>query len=125
MYHCTEHGIDHRQFDCPMCVAERRHDEVIDALKAQAEALEESQNRRANPGDYSCPHCLYTTLLRHATRCPKCHGTIDGSHWDRVRRAEEEAAKRRKEEEERRRIEWERTRPERESIVVPGFQTRQ
>ena|ERR1035437_6047126 len=124
MYHCNEHGIDHRQFDCPRCVAERQHEEVIDALKAQAEAQAEAaealieageaqaearaeaQRKRFNPGDYVCRHCLYTTLNRNASRCPICHGTIDGGHWDRVIAAEGAASKCRKEAEELRLKEW-------------------
>src|ERR1035437_341529 len=136
MYHCTEHGIDHREFDCPRCVAQRRHDEVIDALNAQAEAqaeaaeayaeaaearaeaLGEAERNRFSPGEYGCPHCLYTTLRRHSSRCPVCQGTIDGGYWKTIIQAEEEASKRRKEEEERRLKEWERTRPEREREVA-------
>ena len=125
MYHCNEHGIDHRQFDCPRCVAQRQHDEVLDALNAQAEAqaeaaeaqadaLVEAEKKRLNPGEHTCPHCLYSTLRRYASRCPFCQGTIDSGHWVRVAEAEAEAAQRRKEEEELRRKEWERTRPERE-----------
>jgi len=32
MYHCREHDIDHRSYDCPKCVAEARHKETIEAL---------------------------------------------------------------------------------------------
>ena len=125
MYHCYDHGIDHTQFDCPKCVAQRRHEEVIDALKSQAEAqaealksqaeaMADAEAKRFNPGDYVCPHCLYTTLKYYASRCPICQGPIDGAHWERVVQAEKEAEIHRREEEERRLREWEKVRPERE-----------
>ncbi len=121
MYHCYEHGIDHRQLDCPKCVAQKRHEEVIDALKsqaeAQAEALAEAEYRRFNPGEYVCPHCLYKTLIRNASRCRDCHGTIDRGYWDGVVLAEEQAAKRRQQEEDRRLEEWERAKPDRERVA--------
>lgn len=114
MYHCNEHGIDYRQDDCPRCVAQREHQEILDALEAQTEAQTEAQSKHFNPGDYQCPHCLYTTLIRNASRCPICHGAIDVGHWGRITAAEEEAAKFRKiayeDAAKRRQKDWERTR---------------
>ena len=89
----------------------------MEALEAQTEAHAEAQHTRANPGDYDCPHCLYTTLKRGASRCPICHGSVDVEYWERVRTAEAARAaaqeKKRKEEEARRLEEWERTKPDR------------
>lgn len=104
MQHCNEHGIDYSQYDCPKCVAQRRHDELLDELRSQGEA---SQEKRFNPGDYVCPHCLYRTLLHRATRCPICHGSVDARHWVELIEAGARAEKRRL-------AELERTRPARE-----------
>ena len=84
------------------------------AVLAHVEALEGAEYKRANPGDYDCPRCLYTTLKYGASRCPKCHGTVNDVHWKCVREREAAKAERRRKEEARRREEWERTKPERE-----------
>jgi len=75
------------------------------------DALHNSDYRRANPGDYKCPHCKYITLKYEASRCPLCHGEIESYYWYTIRAAEKEkeaAAKAAAEE-------WKRTAPEREA----------
>lgn len=109
MYHCYTHDIDHRLYECPKCEAERRHEELLDVARESheeelrgaderhqesIEALRESDHKRANPGEYECPHCLYIALKRGASRCPTCHAGIDPVHWDEVREREKAEAER-------------------------------
>lgn len=102
MYHCYRHEIDHSSSDCPRCLAEQRHEELVDltregqdeAARLASEqheehlrAIEESDYRRANPGDYQCPHCGYITLRLDFDRCPFCRGSVqekDPEYWTRV-----------------------------------------
>lgn len=105
--YCGRHGIDHSSSDCPRCLAEERHEEllssnaetvrVLENLREESiQALEESDRRRANPGDFECPHCRYISLRRDASRCPLCHGSIDSGYWKVVlerERARKEAAR--------------------------------
>ena len=107
VYHCSRHDIDHRSYDCPRCEAERRHEELLEQARESheevlrlaseiheeaTEAARESDYRRANPGDYKCPHCKYISLKRDASRCPICHGEPGPAYWSRVA-AREEIAK--------------------------------
>jgi hypothetical protein len=111
VYHCSTHDIDHKSYDCPRCQAERRHEELLEqaresheeevryAQERHEEAIEaarESDHRRANPGDYECPHCKYISLKRNATRCPLCHGSPDANYWSEVAAREEAARERAK-----------------------------
>ena len=117
MNYCGKHGIHHESSECPRCEMEERHQELVDQAREGVEqaredtesivsAMRESEYRRANPGDYACPHCLYISLKMGASRCPLCHGDLPNDHWVRVRasekakaelrRAEEKAAEERK-----------------------------
>lgn len=92
MSYCGYHEIHYSGRDCPRCVSDARHDELVDLAREQhEEALEsvstlvqEAQYRRANPGDHWCPHCGYKTLNYRASKCPLCQGTVTGDHWDAV-----------------------------------------
>lgn len=94
VYHCSTHDIDHASYDCPRCEAERRHEELLEQARESHEeelqfaresheaelrsaqerheeaiaAAEASDYRRANPGDYECPHCKYISLKRGGRR---------------------------------------------------------
>ena len=70
-------------------LAADRHEEAMDALR-------ESDERRANPGDYECPHCRYISLKRYATRCPLCRESPDSEYWNRVEKREERERERAK-----------------------------
>jgi hypothetical protein len=103
MNYCRYHEIHYSGRDCPRCLSDARHEELVDLAREQhEEALEtissfiqESQDRRANPGDYRCPHCGYKTLLYRADRCPNCQGTVKGDYWEAVAAAEREEKERR------------------------------
>ena len=77
MYYCSKHSISHRSVDCPRCVNEQRHEELLEISEEADEraqerheeairAMEDSDYKRTNPGDYECPHCKYITLRRTA-----------------------------------------------------------
>lgn len=117
MSYCRIHGRFADYYDgCPECregeeraerdrekqreAAERDREERR-AAEAQLEAAtEEAEYKRANPGDYKCPECLFITLRRGASRCPTCHATVPSSYWspifDRERRDAEEQERRAK-----------------------------
>ena len=98
MHYCGKHSLDHESLFCPRCAAEERHEELIDQARdgreATVRAMHESDYRRANPGDYECPHCKYISLKWGASRCPLCHGELRSEHWSNVRAAEKAAAER-------------------------------
>ncbi|HEX3186950.1 MAG TPA: hypothetical protein VHQ94_19285 [Pyrinomonadaceae bacterium] len=100
MAYCGNHGIDYAGSLCPRCDAEQRHRELLNAtasgLADTVVAMRASDYRRANPGEYECPHCKYIALKSDATRCPLCRGEIDGGYWKEVRIRERAEAERRK-----------------------------
>ncbi len=129
-WHCRIHDIRHpEQSQCPVCRADeaaehrreiieqseaardeasRRHDELLHWRK-------EDREKRRNPGDYSCPKCLYVTLKRGASRCPMCQAEITRAYWNPIytaeqARADEEARREKLAAEERSRGEPERQR---------------
>ena len=81
MYYCNRHGIDYSSNECPMCISEAQHEEALEALAAFAR---DSADAVANPGDYVCPGCGYTTLKYRYPRCPRCQGTVEISYWENV-----------------------------------------
>lgn len=89
MGYCSWHSLSHGGNTCPRCDADRRH-------KGELEAIQESNYRRANPGEYECPHCKYTSLRRDASRCPLCRGAIVSTYWERLRAVELADAPRRR-----------------------------
>ena len=111
--YCKRHGTKHRllksgglsnSHGCPRCAAERHREQA-------AAARQESEYRRANPGDYECPQCLYNTLKRGASRCPSCHSDVPDGHWERVQVAQKAAAERWRAREEAESADWEREKP--------------
>lgn len=96
--YCGRHSIHYSGGSCPRCDAEDRHKELLDATEESAaetaEAIRESDYRRANPGDYECPHCRYTSLRNGASRCPLCRGEIGNQYWSEVRATERVTAAR-------------------------------
>src|SRR3954451_14837991 len=84
-----------------------------DSDKEVRQSLSELAHKRANPGDYECPHCLYISLKNRASRCPKCHGHIDREYWDGVREKERVSAERNAERERELAAEWDRGAPSR------------
>lgn len=88
MGYCTEHFIDYDSLDCPRCLAEDRHEEVVDLAQQAVHQAKHSEHKRANPGDYKCPECLYVTLKRGAMRCPICRARITQQYWAWVEAAE-------------------------------------
>src|SRR3989442_1350390 len=95
MSYCHVHGREYEYRDgCPEC-----RDDREEAFESQEQARIETAERFAdlersirNPGDYECPHCLYVSLKRDASRCPTCHANIDREHWVGIRKAELAAA---------------------------------
>lgn len=84
---------------CPECreVEERAEKDRKERRAAEERleaALEEAEYDRANPGDYECPECLFITLRRGASRCPKCQANVPSGYWspifERERRDAEE-----------------------------------
>ena len=67
---------------------------MVEELQQLRESTVQAQEDLAyainNPGQYHCPHCKLRSLLREATRCPRCHGTIDEDYWPPVLRREQE-----------------------------------
>ena len=94
MSYCHIHGRYDDYFDrgCPACqIAEQ------DLRQAEWElrnAVSEAAYAKANPGDHECPHCLYRSLKKGASRCPLCHGEVRSAYWDVVRALENAAAER-------------------------------
>lgn len=64
---------------------ERRHEEIVEERRR-------ASHKEANPGDYECPECRYVTLLRSATRCPKCRAVVDPSYWSPIFEREKKQA---------------------------------
>lgn len=85
--YCHIHGSFRADYpdSCPSCDL----DEFAREERAEAREANETYKRN-NPGDYTCPNCLYTTLKSGAPRCPKCQGTVEADYWFRVR-ADEKA----------------------------------
>jgi len=114
MYHCSKHSIHHESYDCPRCAEEERHEQLLEVAFLQAKAAsgasKASDYKRANPGDYLCPHCRYIALKRWGKRCPLCHGEVESSYWSRLIAAEAAAEAARVEE-------LERTAPAREAAA--------
>lgn len=105
--YCRTHGryYDPGDDGCRRCqVAEESAQELLrsseeaaaESSAAAAAAMRESDFRRANPGEYECPHCLYRTLRSGATRCPMCHGQVDAEYWREVRTREQAEVARQK-----------------------------
>lgn len=121
MKHCGWHDINYSGRECPRCVADERHLDVLDQAQERAEvtarAIEESDYRRANPGDYKCPSCFYVTLKRGALRCPMCRGDVPGDHWAKVFAAEEAKAELKRAREAAEAAEWARNAPAREAAA--------
>lgn len=115
--YCGRHSIHYAGDSCPRCNAEERHKELLNATEATAaetvEAMRQSDDRRANPGDYACPHCKYISLKSEASRCPLCRGDVGSDYWNRVRAAEKAAEERRQAEVAARVAEEKRTAPAR------------
>jgi len=113
---CGRHGIDYQE-SCPRCAIEERHQELMDLETAATvetiRAIRDSDYKRANPGDYECPHCRFISLKSGASRCPLCHGEVQGDYWGRVRAAEKIRADRERAIQQERAAEWERNTPAR------------
>ena len=96
--YCGRHSIHYPGRTCPRCDAEERHREILNATEESiaetAHAMRESDYRQANPGDYQCPHCMYLSLRRGASRCPLCHGDVGSEYWNSVRASEAAAEER-------------------------------
>ncbi|HXU36508.1 MAG TPA: hypothetical protein VN937_09105 [Blastocatellia bacterium] len=85
MSYCHIHGSfdDYFKSGCPTCrAAEERAATNQEDLRY---AISEAARSTANPGDYECPHCLYLSLKKDASRCPLCHGEVRSGYWDVVR----------------------------------------
>jgi hypothetical protein len=99
MGYCGNHSINYSGSTCPRCDADERHRALLNAtaegLADTVDAMHASDYRRANPGDYQCPHCKYVALKSDATRCPLCRGEIDRAYWKGVRILERAEADRR------------------------------
>lgn len=98
--YCGRHSIHYAGSSCPRCDADERHRELLNSTEASAaetlDAMRDSDYRRANPGDYACPHCKYVSLKREASRCPLCHGEVGSQYWSEVRAAENAENERRR-----------------------------
>lgn len=120
--YCRTHGkyYDPGDDGCPRC--QDAEEATSDQARESAEALADSDYRRANPGDHQCPNCLYITLKRGASRCPQCRGEISRDYWELVRTSEQAADKRRRIQEAAARAEWERAAPERDAKALQARQ---
>lgn len=87
--YCRTHGAFYDPYGsgCPDC---------RDVENSTFEATRETNYRRANPGDYQCPHCRYTSLKRMASRCPLCRGKVNDDYWDDVQEKERDRAEERR-----------------------------
>lgn len=75
--YCRTHGT---YWDYPgMEEGCRRCRDVEDSA---VEARRHSEYRAANPGDFECPHCRYTSLKAGASRCPLCRGDVTRDYWE-------------------------------------------
>jgi hypothetical protein len=132
MDYCGRHDIKYRGDRCPRCVADERHRDLLDQAREGAEeaaraleesdyhrdrALEESDHRGANPGDYTCPSCQYRSLRMGASRCPLCQGQIPADYWAKVLAAEKAAETQRRAKEAQEAAEWARNAPAREAAA--------
>lgn len=86
---------------------ERAREQSREDIAAAAVYIADAKN---NPGDYICPSCLYQTLKKGASRCPKCHTDPGRQYWIDVETEERDARLRAIAAAE----EWERGRPARE-----------
>ena len=122
MEYCGRHDIHYKGGECPRCSGEERHRELLaqarDGVEETARAIQESDYRHANPGDYECPHCRYVSLRRAAARCPLCHGTVPTDYWSRIFEAEKAEAVRRRASQEAAEAAWARAAPEREATAL-------
>lgn len=86
--------------------------EILDELARSREDFAAAATHIAdaenNPGDYDCPSCMFRTLKKGASRCPKCHADPGRQYWDKVHERERLDAIASAEE-------WERGRPAREA----------
>lgn len=84
MSYCQTHGRfdDYFNRGCPAC--QNAEQELIHAEWELRNAVSEAAYAKANPGDYECPHCLYRSLKKRASRCPLCHGEVWSTYWDDV-----------------------------------------
>jgi len=101
------------QTTCSACQeAADRHEEFVDTMTANTEAIEEAAENRErdleraaesaeraayltnNPGDYGCPACMMISLRYGASCCPKCQRALPGDYWQRIREQERLAAER-------------------------------
>ena len=102
-WHCYTHDVDvPARTECPECRADEAAEHRRRSLEQQEEAqweaetqhfelqrsLSENAYKRANPGDYECPHCKYISLKRGASRCPLCHGEVGSEFWQDLRNRE-------------------------------------
>ena len=115
MNYCGWHDINYSGDKCSRCVAEERHQDILAQARESAEdttsAIQESDYRRANPGNYECPLCLYVSLRMGASRCPSCHGDVPSGHWAGVFAAEKAMAERKRAREAAEAAEWARNAP--------------
>jgi hypothetical protein len=120
--YCGRHGIDYHGSECPRCINEEQHRELLIQQEREHEetldALLGNNNNQFNPGEYDCPHCLFRSLRRGASKCPLCHGNIDSEYWVQVQKREKSDEVRRAEEKRRHDKELERIRPERERLAL-------
>lgn len=69
--------------------ATSNHSEMLDEIyRAREQSREDAAEAAAyiadaknNPGDYVCPSCLYRTLKKRASRCPKCRAEPGQQYW--------------------------------------------
>ncbi len=84
MSYCKIHG-EYYGYVCEDCGT---------AEWALRETVAAAAHAQANPGDYDCPHCRYRSLRVNASRCPLCHGEIEGGYWNDVFAREKAEAER-------------------------------
>jgi RNA polymerase subunit RPABC4/transcription elongation factor Spt4 len=100
--YCSTHVVHYDYNErCHRCEAEGRHQDLLNAAEENVAAMRDSDYRRANPGEYACPHCKYVSLKNEASRCPLCHGEIGADYWNAIRDreradAEKKAAERKR-----------------------------
>jgi hypothetical protein len=122
MNYCGWDDINYSGDTCSRCVAEERHQDILAQARESAEdtarAIRESDYRRANPGNYECPLCLYVSLRRGASRCPTCQGDVPSDHWAGVFAAEKARADQKQARKAAEAAEWARNAPVRAAAAA-------
>lgn len=97
---------------------QQRHEELVELRR-------EKIYKHSNPGDYQCPKCLFISLKRGASRCPRCQGDVAPDHWKPIYEAERIEAEERARRARLAAEEWARGEPERQRKAKTAAEERE